>query len=101
MEEDDSKELLNKEQEKAAKGVDSVTDYYEDREGLDSSKIDLSSFTSTKEQTSIVSIIIKDEDVNILVDELEISKGEAESLLRRSEGILEKALNKFIHENLY
>ena len=88
----------SKDQEKAAKGVDSVTDYYEDREGLDSSKIDLSKFTTSKEQSAVYSVTIKDSDVNILVEELEISKGEAEYMLRRNEGDLEKAIHSFIHD---
>jgi HYPK UBA domain len=86
----------NKELDKAAKGVDSVTDYHEDREGVDTSKIDLSTFAVTKEQSNIMSVVIREEDVATLVNELEITKGEAETMLRRNLGNIEKALMTFI-----
>lgn len=97
-EEDETNEstTVSKDADKAAKGVDSVTDYHEDREGVDTSKLDLSSFTVTKEQQTIISVVIKDEDVTVLVNELEITKGEAETMLRRNLGSIEKTLTSFI-----
>ena len=96
MEGGSKEQQMGREADKADKAVDSVTDYYEERDGIDSSKIDLSSFSQSKEQTTLASVLIRDQDVAVIVDELEVSKAEAESMLRRNAGSVERTLTSFI-----
>ena len=47
-------------------------------------------------KAELLSIVIKAEDVKLLESELEITKGEAEAMLRRNEGDIEKTLKAYI-----
>ena len=86
--------MATKEQDKEAKGVDSVTDFYEEKE-IDQSKIDLSNFANEFKETDIIQI--SDQDVNSLVEELEISKEIAVTMLRKNGGSIQKSILSFIH----
>ena len=88
--------MATKEQDKEAKGVDSVTDFYEEKE-IDHSKIDLSNFATEVKETNAVQI--SENDVNYLADELEISKEVAISMLRKNGGSVQKSITSFIHGN--
>jgi hypothetical protein len=87
---------MGRDADKADKAVDSVTDYYEERDGIDSSKVDLSSFSQSKEQALLASVVVREEDIATLVEELEVSKVEAESMLRRNGGSAERTLIAFV-----
>ncbi len=62
---------------------------------IDTSKVDFSSL-QTAAKAELLSVVIKADDVKLLESELEITKGEAESMLRRNEGDVEKTLRAYI-----
>ena len=78
----------------AAKATDSVTDNVVEKE-IDTSKVDLSAL-QTAAKAEMLSVVIKTEDVKLLESELEITKGEAEAMLRRNDGDVEKTLKAYI-----
>ena len=71
-----------------------MTDNVVEKE-IDTSKVDLSALQSAA-KAEMLSIVIKAEDVKLLESELEITKGEAEAMLRRSDGDVEKTLKAYI-----
>ncbi len=87
--------VVTKDKEKEAKGVDSVTDYVEDREDnvLGSA---LNSLAQTKDSTSSSDVQISQADLLLVVGELEVTKEKAESMLRRHGGSSATVLRLFI-----
>ena len=71
-----------------------MTDNVVEKE-IDTSKVDLSALQSAVKAETL-SIVIRAEDVKLLESELEITKGEAEAMLRRSDGDVEKTLKAYI-----
>ena len=71
-----------------------MTDNVVEKE-IDTSKVDLSAL-QTAAKAEMLSVVIKTEDVKLLESELEITKGEAEAMLRRNDGDVEKTLKAYI-----
>ena len=71
-----------------------MTDNVVEKE-IDTSKVDLSAL-QTAAKAEMLSVFIKTEDVKLLESELEITKGEAEAMLRRNDGDVEKTLKAYI-----
>jgi len=89
---------MNKEKEAEARGVDSVTDFHEEKEA-DAAKAqeNLASLNKSAAENESVAVVLQPDDVAALEQECELSKEAAESLLRRNGGSLPAALAAFIH----
>lgn len=88
--------MSNKEQEKEAKGVDSVTDYVEERED---SKLQegLSSLAASNQNVaSIAAVQISQADIQLVCEELELSREMADALLRKNGGVVKDALLSYV-----
>eukprot|EP01036_Dinobryon_divergens_P047277 gene47277-63360_t len=86
--------------EQEAKGVDSVTDYVEEKEDVDMSKATqgLSSLVAANNPDESVSAIrISQEDISVLTDELDITKDMAERMLQTHGGNLKAALSAYVN----
>ena len=91
--------MSNKEHLKEAQGVNSVTDYVEDKEVVDASKAQNSVSSLTVASTTAGSPAIirnSQEDIIALVDELEVTKDVADSMLRKNGGSLKRTLQSFV-----
>lgn len=92
---------MSKEKDKEKAGVDSVTDYVEetaaDSEAASSSLSGLREASSSA--TSVVTIDSK--DVDLIVEECEITRPQAEALLRRHNGNLLQSLEACVRGERY
>eukprot|EP01040_Poterioochromonas_malhamensis_P018215 gene18215-21209_t len=87
---EDQNNHLDNEKARAVKGVNSVTDFVQEKEATDVSKA-VSALETLKDVVSnetVENITLKEEDVKLLVDECEITKEQAENLLRSQKGNL-------------
>lgn len=90
---------MNKEKEAEARGVDSVTDFHEEKEA-DASKAqaNLESLNKKAAETeAATAVVLQADDIASLEQECDLTKETAESLLRRHGGNLSAALAAFIH----
>ena len=94
-------EVADKEQQKAAKGVDSVTDYVEEKAHAGDAAKAQSAISALSSSSATVaadsSLVIKDEDWKLLVDECDLTREQAEALLRKNNCDIQKAMIAFIH----
>mmetsp|Transcript_11103 Transcript_11103/g.11964 ORF Transcript_11103/g.11964 Transcript_11103/m.11964 type:complete len:123 (-) Transcript_11103:150-518(-) len=98
---EDQNNHLDNEKARAAKGVNSVTDFVQEKEATDVSKA-VSALETLKDVVSnetVENITLKEEDVKLLVDECEITKEQAENLLRSQKGNLTEALRYYLQGN--
>mmetsp|Transcript_15718 Transcript_15718/g.15855 ORF Transcript_15718/g.15855 Transcript_15718/m.15855 type:complete len:94 (-) Transcript_15718:245-526(-) len=82
-----------------AKGVDSVTDYVEEREDVDVGKATqgLSSLAAANaSDASAPTIRISQEDITVLTEEIEVTKDVAERMLQAYGGSLKAALTAYV-----
>jgi len=87
---------MSKEKEAEARGVDSVTDFHEEKEADAAlAQENLASLNKAK-GTEETSIVILPDDVALLEAECELTKEAAEALLRRHSGSISAALTAFI-----
>eukprot|EP01031_Cornospumella_fuschlensis_P039141 gene39141-47620_t len=96
--EEDIASGVSAEKRREAKGVDSVTDYVQEKSAADEGKLQsaLGAITSVNDvSSSSTAAVIKEEDVKSLVEDCEISREQAEALLRKHEGNVRAAMTHF------
>ncbi|KAI8911873.1 hypothetical protein EDD86DRAFT_203523 [Gorgonomyces haynaldii] len=79
--------------------MDSVTDYFEEQtlQGLRFEEImQRKEAPKTQEQLELEKLVLAEEDIKLLMDQLEVTKQEADRLLRRQRGDLLKAIESFV-----
>eukprot|EP01036_Dinobryon_divergens_P024182 gene24183-32609_t len=89
---------VSKEKQKEAKGVDSVSDYVDEKEtstDVAAVSMALGNFESSM-QKKVQTVNLREEDIKMITDECEISKDAAEALLRNYNGNIEEALRAYI-----
>lgn len=101
----DSEANKRRERAKATGDLDKVTDYVEELEMdaqkvTDSMRVMLEKKTPGKKgkETKVNNIKLKDEDVNLIIDELEIETKEAETALRKAGGNVIQALCDLVND---
>mmetsp|Transcript_25102 Transcript_25102/g.37007 ORF Transcript_25102/g.37007 Transcript_25102/m.37007 type:complete len:91 (+) Transcript_25102:47-319(+) len=87
--------MADQEQLKQAQNIDSVTDYVEDKDDANLQS-GLSSLAAKTAVTSTPDIKISRDDILLIANELEVSKDEAEKMLRKFSGDVKSALSSFI-----
>jgi hypothetical protein len=86
---------MDKEKQREAAGVDSVTDYVEEKEaGGSKAQESLSQLSSTFETQNV--LILTKEYVDSLVEECDLSRQQAEKLLTKHQNNLNDAITDYI-----
>ena len=90
---------LDAEAAKAAKAAEAVTDHVAEREGGDmASAVEAErSLPVHKPAESSFTGSINPDDLAVVMDEFDMSKDDADALLKRADGSLEKALELFVN----
>jgi NACalpha-BTF3-like transcription factor len=87
--------MSNQESLQAAKNIDSVTDYVEEKEDANLAS-NLTSIVAASRTDDAPLLKISREDIMLVAEELEIGKEEAERVLRNNGGDVKTALINFI-----
>ena len=97
-EEKEESSKLDAEAAKAAKATEAVTDHVAEREGGDiASAVEAEqSLSEYKPKESSFTGSINAEDLAVVMEECDMSKDDADTLLKRADGSLEKALELFV-----
>ncbi len=93
--------VVSKAKQQEQKGVGSVTDFVAEVEGTGdkASASDIVKLLSSRAQkNAAVEITVDDKDVCVLVNECDITKNAAETLLRAHGGVLKDALIAFLRQ---
>ena len=103
---------MTKDDEKAASGIDSVTDHHEEKDEGDADKAagamkeamdtlqqkqSADALAERERLAELSKVTIDKADVDVLVREFELSAADAEMRLRESNGVLEAALKSCIN----
>ena len=91
---------VNKDAEKAKKAASTITDFHREKEGdLKKAAAAISTLDSSTVKEELFGGDIKDEDLNTIKDECELTKELAERLLRKNGGDLKKALLAYVRSD--
>mmetsp|Transcript_16729 Transcript_16729/g.15088 ORF Transcript_16729/g.15088 Transcript_16729/m.15088 type:complete len:95 (+) Transcript_16729:28-312(+) len=89
---------MDKEKVKAARGVDSITDYVAEKVISDPEKAmaALSSMKKTATKKEAAKLIVSEQDLTFLIKECDITRDQAYSLLKKTNGNKIESLRLFI-----
>lgn len=98
--ESEKRKKVDKDAAKAAKATEAVTDYHFEKESrnIQAATEAMNSLPTveSKKAAATFTCTIADEDVTSIMEECDLAREEAEPLLRKAEGSLQKAMEIFV-----